>query len=273
MSDINLGSYVCLRLTRQSEDRLAAWAERQGFPNPMDKSDYHITVCFSTQPIHYVPLGLMPPMPVKPDGFDLFGKNNDYLVLRVKSRLAENRNAYAMLSGAVTDFPEYKPHVSLAKDSGLTTTKDLEPFTDLLYSNREEHHVLNPSYKPEALRINPMALKTLFASELEASTHYFKPMEPDAERMGALKAALKTAGIKARLKKQSGSLRNAVAIRLDSTDGKSPEAGRVALMQDKAKVQTIGAAMGLMASSMKSFAGEDVSTSWNGHEINVYFSK
>lgn len=274
MSDINLGSYVCLRLTGQSEDRIARWAERQGFANPMDKSDYHITVCYSTQALHYVPLGVIPPMPVKPIGFDLFGKDKGYLVMRVKSRLASNRNDYAMMSGAVSDFPDYKPHISLAKDSGLTSTKDLEPFTHTLYVNREEYHVLNPSFKPEAMRINPMALKALFASEdLIAATRHFKPEMPTDARLADLKTRLKAQKVKARLKKLSGSLSYAVRIALDSDVGLPAEEGRLALARDRLKVNKIGAELGLIATSLRSFDDPDILNSWNGHQVNVYFTQ
>jgi 2'-5' RNA ligase len=142
MPDINNGTYVCLSLTTRSAERLHSWAANQGLNNIEDPTEFHITVCYSKRPLFYVPLGYIPPLPVKPAGFDLFGKEKEYLVLKVTSWLANNRHEYAIMNAAQHDFPDYKPHITLAKNSGITNLRDIEPFTDILYVNKETVSVL-----------------------------------------------------------------------------------------------------------------------------------
>lgn len=153
------GTYASLYLTNRSVRRLKRWAL-----NNIDKEsrllDYHITLCYSTKPIPYQALGLLPPLPVKPKQFSLFGKNEDYLVLEVESAFANNRQEYSKLLGAVSDFPDYKPHISLAKGF-KGKVKDLEPFDDILYISREESVPLDPKFSPDKQKVSPSLIKSV----------------------------------------------------------------------------------------------------------------
>jgi hypothetical protein len=150
MSDINRGTYVSLHLTHKSAQRLWKWGKSQGIESIFEPSDFHITVCYSKHPLPFIPLERLPPLPVKPIGFDLFGKDKDYLVMKVESKLAHARHATARALGAAHDFPDYRPHISLAKGGKMPALKDLEDFPDLLFVNRESVSTLNPSFKPDA---------------------------------------------------------------------------------------------------------------------------
>jgi len=140
------GTYSCFYLNPRSTRRLSRWGKAAGVKNLFSDDEFHITICYSKLPIEYSAAGILPPLPVKPKGFSIFGKEKEYLVLEVSSPFASNRNEYARLLGAVSDFPDYKPHISLAKDSGITDTKDLPPIDFLLYLYREEVSAINPDH-------------------------------------------------------------------------------------------------------------------------------
>lgn len=141
---------MSLALTKASAHRLHEWGKAQGIVNIMDPEDFHITVCYSKRPLAYTALERLPPLPVKPIGFDLFGKEKNYLVMKVHSKLAEARHATARALGAAHDFPDYRPHISLAKGGKMPKIKDIVPFDDLLFTNRENVSVLDTKYTPGA---------------------------------------------------------------------------------------------------------------------------
>lgn len=140
------GTYSCFYLSSRSNARLSAWGKENNIKNMHggEGNEFHITICYSVLPVTYVAAGILPPLPVKPKGFSIFGKNKEYLVLEVQSPFATNRNEYARLLGAISSFPDYKPHVSLAKDSGLTSTDGLSPIDFPLYLSREEVTAIDP---------------------------------------------------------------------------------------------------------------------------------
>lgn len=145
------GTYACLYLTKNSSKRLLDWSKQAGiFEHVLKQHNdggFHITTAYSKLPVTYTAHGLLPPLPVKPVRFAIFGKDNNYLVLEVYSNFASNRNEYAKLLGAVSDFPDYKPHVSLAKDSGIKPTDldELPPIDFNLHLHREEVSKIDPN--------------------------------------------------------------------------------------------------------------------------------
>lgn len=141
------GTYSCFYLTPRSNKRLSDWGIKNNINNMHggEGNEFHITICYSVLPVSYVACGILPPLPVQPKQFSIFGKENEYLVLEIESPFARNRNTYAMLLGAVSSFDSYKPHISLAKDSGLTSTKGLSPIDFPLYLAREDVTAIDPS--------------------------------------------------------------------------------------------------------------------------------
>lgn len=160
--DSNLGSYAALYLNELSNRRLRSWSDKnlKDVAEVEPLYDYHITICYSVKPVDYVALGRLAPLPITPKKFSLFGKDKSYLVLEVESKLARNRQEYSKILGAVSDFPDYKPHISLAKNF-KGSLEDLEPFNDILYTGREETTPLNPSYSPDKMRIAPQAIQQI----------------------------------------------------------------------------------------------------------------
>lgn len=146
---INGGTYACLYLTDGSAKKLLDWGKRAGILEHVmrqhNDGGFHITTAYSKLPVTYTACGLLPPLPVKPKNFSIFGKDKNYLVLEVNSNFASNRSEYAKLLGAVSDFDDYKPHVSLAKDSGITDPRDLPPIDFNLYLHREEVSKIDPN--------------------------------------------------------------------------------------------------------------------------------
>lgn len=153
------GTYASLSFSQRSINRLRRWASKNLNPD-IALYDYHITICYSAKPIPYQALGSLPPLPIKPVKFSLFGKDKDYLVLEVESAFARNREAYGKILGAISDFPEYSPHVSLAKGF-KGSLKDLEPFTDTLYVKSEETTPLDTKYGSGSSFIPPDIIKQI----------------------------------------------------------------------------------------------------------------
>lgn len=147
-NDGKTGTYACLYFTYRTVKRLQAWGLKnkiKNFYSGEGDDQFHITTTYTFLPITYVAAGILPPLPVKAKNFEIFGKNKEYLVLEVNSPFANNRRDYGMLLGAKSNFPDYKPHVSLAKDSGLTSVEGLSPIDFPLYLGREEVSAIDPN--------------------------------------------------------------------------------------------------------------------------------
>jgi len=159
-SNPEAGVYSCLYFSKRTNERLRKWCIDTGIPKDKIKKDFHITISYSVKPVFYTALGLLPPLPVKPKNLSLFGKKNDYLVLEVDSALARNRFEYGQLLGAVTDFPDYKPHVSLAQDVNIDVSK-LKPPDFTLFLYKEEVTELNPDFSSDKAVTDPKIVKRI----------------------------------------------------------------------------------------------------------------
>lgn len=114
---IKAPTYAALKLHPASSRMLKAWCEKQGIKNVYPKGEFHITVCYSKDPIHYKPMIFTDgPEQVYPQRFDLLGREDDkkFLVLKLGKGFAHKRFEYAREMGASHDFPEYLPHISIS---------------------------------------------------------------------------------------------------------------------------------------------------------------
>jgi peroxiredoxin len=156
----NDGTYASFSLSNRSAKRLYTWCKKAGIKNVKPMEDFHITVCYSEKPIAYQALGLLPPLPVKPKNFSMFGKENNILVLEVNCAIAQNRFEYAKILGAVSDFPDYKPHITVSDDPGIDIN-DLPEIDFMLYINKETTSVLNSKYNSDKVKTDPLVVKRI----------------------------------------------------------------------------------------------------------------
>lgn len=120
------GTYVAFQMSADSKDLLDNFvAMNLGLTERVDKSTYHTTVIYSRTPVpaaeqfkgFHINTGRIV-------GYEMFPTKNDgkCLVARVECQAAVNLNNTLSALGATSDYPEYKPHLTLAYD----TEQDIE---------------------------------------------------------------------------------------------------------------------------------------------------
>ena len=116
------GTYVALNLSEESKALLDNFVEMNlGLTERVDPSTYHITVIYSRTPVpsaenykekHKLPATAMV------SGYEIFPTKNDglCLVMRLVCPYATELNSQLGKQGATSDYPEYKPHMTIAYD-------------------------------------------------------------------------------------------------------------------------------------------------------------
>jgi len=109
------GTFIGARLTKDSANAIVKWI--QDIPNASPIEDLHITIAFSKDknlahsPKQFDDLVIDP----KTMEFELFGKDNDILVLKIKSPELEKRHKQLRKKYNLSwDFDGYSPHITLA---------------------------------------------------------------------------------------------------------------------------------------------------------------
>ncbi len=109
------GFYCSMLLSSASVTRIASLCDRIGYPFTQ-KDEIHCTVMYSPE---HVPssIPVPPKMPIKGQivRFELFGEEKDHLVALVESAELKALNKKLVDAGAVSTYPEYRPHVTVAK--------------------------------------------------------------------------------------------------------------------------------------------------------------
>lgn len=151
------GTYVSLELSQESRDLLDNFVEMNlGLTERVDPSTYHITVIYSRTPVPTAEnlLDMSTSMPVEAlcTGYEIFPTKNDSkcLVMRIACPYATKLNAQLSKEGATSDYPEYKPHMTLAYDM----TQEVDP-----------HTLVVPHFQLVFDKINVAPLDPLFTPE------------------------------------------------------------------------------------------------------------
>jgi hypothetical protein len=115
------GVYVA-RKVQNSED-LFNWFAKHGLTNQVDPSDLHVTIAYSKK--FFEPLLSTEDITVTAVGFDLFGDDEEILVLRLESKELQIRFDDCINRGAVFDYGIYQPHITLSYNyEGEKTAKN-----------------------------------------------------------------------------------------------------------------------------------------------------
>lgn len=106
-------------------------------------NDLHCTITYSREPVAAIEL-LEPEFPIYATAkkFSLFGEENDTLVLEIESEELLRIYNQSRDLGATSDWPNYKPHITLAKNVVDIDVDDL-PLPDF--------GIVFDSYKVEGL--------------------------------------------------------------------------------------------------------------------------
>jgi 2'-5' RNA ligase len=115
------GTYVSMDLSQGCKDILDHFVEMNlGLSERVDKSTYHITVIYSRAPVPSAEqyAGTESAVHARVTGYEVFPTKSDgkCLVMRLDFPFANLLNKQLTAQGATSDYPEYKPHMTIAYD-------------------------------------------------------------------------------------------------------------------------------------------------------------
>ncbi len=124
------GTYVAFEMSQASKDLLDNFVQMNlGLTERVDKSTYHTTVIYSRTPVPSAERhkGFSENQSARVIGYEVFPTKNDgkCLVMRIQCPFAEELNKQLTIEGATSDYPEYKPHVTIA----YNMTQEVDPAT------------------------------------------------------------------------------------------------------------------------------------------------
>jgi 2'-5' RNA ligase len=149
------GTYVSMNLSDESRALLDNFVEMSlGLTERVDPSTYHITIIYSRTPVptaeKYV--GTKGTDSATVVGYEIFPTKNDgkCLVMRLNYAFANLLNNQLTAEGATSDYPEYKPHLTLAYDIEHEIDPETLPIPQFsLTFEPVKVAPLDPEYVPE----------------------------------------------------------------------------------------------------------------------------
>jgi 2'-5' RNA ligase len=149
------GTYVSMDLTDDCRAMLDHFVQMNlGLEERVDPSTYHITIIYSRTPVPSAEThaGVMTKTTATCSGYEVFPTKNDgkCLVMRLEFPFANMMNKQLTAEGATSDYPEYKPHMTIAYD----ITQEVDPHSlpipqfELLFG-QVKVEPLDPQFTPE----------------------------------------------------------------------------------------------------------------------------
>lgn len=112
------GTYSSILVDQNSAEQLFAYCASLGIPDLVEPEEYHCTIIYSSEPCFDVAdedFGLE--CKAIPIGFRVLGSEKPVLVLELYCPNAVRLHELFMEKyGATHDYPEYIPHITVAKD-------------------------------------------------------------------------------------------------------------------------------------------------------------
>lgn len=147
------GTYVAYQMSQDSKDTLDNFVKvNLGLEERLNKDSYHITVIYSRTPVPQAEAYAGPSVAIATaHAYEVFQTKDGgrCLVLRVSCEKAELLNKELGTLGATSDYPDYKPHVTLAyniEQEVDIATLPLPQFT--IYFNEVTVAPLDPLFVP-----------------------------------------------------------------------------------------------------------------------------
>ena len=112
------GTYVAVIPDAASMKKLVKWSKKAKIQNPIKEDDYHTTVVYSRKGIPKAKKHVINfPINAKIKEWKLFGDNQNCLVALLDCpQLKKEFDTYTKAYGAVSDYPEYLPHITFSYD-------------------------------------------------------------------------------------------------------------------------------------------------------------
>lgn len=149
------GTYVSMDLSEQSRELIDHFVEMNlGLTERVDKSTYHITVIYSRAPVPSAEqyAGYGNDQPARVTGYEVFPTKSDgkCLVLRLECPFATLLNKQLTAQGATSDYPEYKPHMTIAYNITQEIVPHTLPLPEFnLYFDPVKVEPLDPEFIPK----------------------------------------------------------------------------------------------------------------------------
>lgn len=149
------GTYAQLDMSDQSKMMLDNFLNSVLDPRleRTDPASYHTTVIYSRTPVPRAEeyIGSYHDSYATPIRWEVFKTKNDgkCLVLKLKFPIAEHLNKIFQSMGATSDYPEYKPHVTVAYDFSLELEPEEISVPEFkLHFQKLDVRPLDPNYTP-----------------------------------------------------------------------------------------------------------------------------
>lgn len=116
------GVYISRSLLPANAQKWHDWAVKWGVPNPAAPEEMHVTILYSTVDVKAPLIETTMNIEATPSyggagSFAMFGPDEDHLVFAFRSWELFDRNWSLLMEGAVSTWPEYRPHLTLSSDA------------------------------------------------------------------------------------------------------------------------------------------------------------
>lgn len=155
------------RKVKNTQD-IVEWAKQQGMESMLAPEELHVTICYSKEPMEWddvkrVKGDLTVPAPDDVKGekpirkIEMFGKDHDILVLRIDDPELQKRNQEFRDAGASSDFPDYKPHITItyrAADLEEGAHEKIEPYKGEIVFGPEVFKEIEENWSDDAEEVD-----------------------------------------------------------------------------------------------------------------------
>jgi 2'-5' RNA ligase len=116
------GIYVALRFDEETKQQVRDFLKNNNIPNPINVDKLHTTLLYSKKNVPNLKVRgqLDPALELEPKNFEIFPtqNNKNALVLKLHNDDIVKRHQEFLNMGGTSDYPEFKPHVTLSYDVG-----------------------------------------------------------------------------------------------------------------------------------------------------------
>ena len=114
---------------------IAKWAKGVGFPSTVPTDQMHVTICYSQTPLDWMKIDgerASELVTVRPGGIRMLDTMGNGVALLFQCSSLTFRNEDIGLAGAVYDYPDYQPHVTLTFDPGDFDWRRVQPYRGVI---------------------------------------------------------------------------------------------------------------------------------------------
>lgn len=138
-----MGIYAAVKFTPETDDHLYEFVKHLNVPLNHAKKHYHCTLIYSTKDFSYTHSTVLNGTKARAAKWEVFGVgDNSVLVLRIESKELHQRWKELVAAGASTDFPDYKPHITVAcEEEGFDHSKLPLPDFDFVIAHEYQTEI------------------------------------------------------------------------------------------------------------------------------------